>query len=68
MLIGAIGIATVGVVRVGGGKLYRLSVPYCDAHDDCVELDFESRTLVIRFRSLPVARAFCAANGGTPPA
>ncbi|MBX3270399.1 MAG: hypothetical protein KF729_09075 [Sandaracinaceae bacterium] len=63
LAIAAVALPTIGVMRVGGGTLHQLSVPYCDAHDDCVELDWESGGLVIRFRSLAVFRAFCAANG-----
>lgn len=68
MLINAVGLTVGGILRAGGGRLYQLSVPYCDVHDECVELDVESRALVIRFRSLPAANAFRAMNGGAPPA
>lgn len=62
LAIAAVALPTVGVMRVGGGTVHQLSVPYCDAHDDCVELDWESGGLVIRFRSLAVFNAFSAAN------
>ena len=61
LVVGAVGMATAGVL-VTSDRVYRLSVPYCDAHDDCVELDVESGALVIRFRSLPVFEAFRSAN------
>lgn len=61
-------VAGAGFVQTGGGKVWRVAVPYCDGCSDGVALDTDLGRPVVRFRSHAVARAFCQANGLTPMA
>lgn len=69
--VSSTGLALVAVagarfVQTGGGKVWRVSIPCCTAHDEGVALDTDLGSPVIRFRSYAAYRAFLAANSLTP--
>lgn len=59
-------VAGAGLVRTGGGKVWRIPVPYCDHHADGVDFDTDFDEPVVRFRWYAAFRAFCEANGTEP--
>lgn len=59
-------VAGAGFIQTGGGKVWRIPVPYCEAHRDAVALDTDFGTPVIRFRSYSAFRAYCEANNLSP--
>lgn len=64
--IALVAVAGAGFVQTGGGKVWRVPIPYCDRHADHVVLDTDFGSPVIRFRAYAAYRAFLAANGLTP--
>lgn len=52
-----------GGVETGGGKVWRIPVPYCEQHDAGIAFRTDFGTPVVMFRSYAQFRAFCAAHG-----
>jgi hypothetical protein len=55
-------VARTGFIQTGGGKVWRVPVPYCDGCSEGVQLNSELGTQVVQFRSHAVFVAFCRAN------
>lgn len=62
-----VGVATTvaagrGYFRTGGGKTYRLAIPYCGQHYADADIDTDFGDLVVKLRSLRMHQAYCRAN------
>lgn len=61
-----VAVAGAGFVQTGGGKLWRVPVPYCDQHARSAIVATDFGTPVIRFRSYRAYGAFLTANARKP--
>lgn len=61
-----VAVAGAGFVQTGGGKVWRVPIPYCDQHREGVIVDTDFGTPVLRFRSYAAYSAFLSANSLAP--